>query len=255
MTDPELKIDRTLRNIIPALTSEEYTLLESSIIFEGCREPIVVWNGLIIDGHNRYDICKKNNIPFEIDEKNFGTKKEALKWMINNQLGRRNLNDAQKIELALKREELIGTNIGTRSILTQEKQVEIAEETGTSKGNVSKVKKVLDDGDKKTKKLMSEGKISINKAYENTTGKKANKPKPEPEPTPAVGSNDAYTLDTNPGVYADNEEPCSKCHGTGKQKRIVHERADDHWRCGECGRKVFLNIDSLKCCPNCGAKV
>jgi len=261
MTD--LKIDVTFREIIPALTAEEYAILESSIIFEGCRDPIVVWNGLIIDGHNRYDICKKNNIPFEIDERTFSTKKDALSWMINNQLGRRNLTDAQKVELVLKRDEILGSqsrgNIAPGMEFTHQKREEIAQETGVSERNVSKVKKVLDDGDKRTKKDMKDGKISINKAYEKTTGKFANKPKPKVNDVKvSVKSGDYNAPSTWKDGNApekwleDDEMPCTKCKGTGKQKKILTIVESDCITCGECGRKHYTNLDTIIACKSCG---
>lgn len=64
----ELKIDKEFQALIPALTDKEYRGLEDSIVKEGCRDAIVVWNNTIVDGHNRYEICKKNNIKFEINE-------------------------------------------------------------------------------------------------------------------------------------------------------------------------------------------
>ena len=193
-----LKQDRTLRNVIPALTSEEYSELESSIIREGCRHPILTWNGLIIDGHNRYDICVKNKIEFKTEEMHFKDKKEALDWMITNQLARRNLTEAQRIEMALKRNEIRGSqsrvHFEHQKPLSREKRVEIAEELGVSETKVAKVKKVLEEGDKKTKKDMKNGKTTINKAYKKTTGKpntqkkpkaeRANDPGPEPELKP-----------------------------------------------------------------------
>ena len=47
--------------------------------------------GVIIDGHNRYEICQKEGLHFEIEEMSFETEQEAMVWIINNQLGRRNL--------------------------------------------------------------------------------------------------------------------------------------------------------------------
>lgn len=59
----KLKIDKEFKTLIPPLSPTEYEQLEANIIADGCREPIVIWNGYIIDGHNRYEICKKNQVP------------------------------------------------------------------------------------------------------------------------------------------------------------------------------------------------
>lgn len=94
----ELKIDPEFENLIPKLTDAEYAQLEKNILADGrVKEPIVVWNGTIIDGHHRYYIVQKHpEIPFEIEERDFANRHEAMAWACANQLGRRNLssNDA-----------------------------------------------------------------------------------------------------------------------------------------------------------------
>lgn len=91
----ELKIDSNLKQLIPALTEQEFQLLETNILAEGCREPLTVWNEIIIDGHNRYEICQKHKLPYKTIEKKFDSKEEAEIWILSNQLGRRNLTDDQ----------------------------------------------------------------------------------------------------------------------------------------------------------------
>ena len=69
--------------------------------------PLVIRNGTILDGHNRYRICHENSIPFAVEEKSFESRESAKIWLIRNQLGRRNLPDFQKCELRLPLEELL----------------------------------------------------------------------------------------------------------------------------------------------------
>lgn len=90
----ELNINAELKELIPNLQQEEYSLLEKSLIEEGCRDSLITWNNTIIDGHNRYEICTKNNIKFEVIEMEFENISEAKNFMINNQLSRRNLTDS-----------------------------------------------------------------------------------------------------------------------------------------------------------------
>ena len=99
----ELNIDIDFKNWITPLTKEEYKQLETNIIQDGCREPIVVWNDTILDGHNRYSICKWNDIPFTTVTKEFDSHQDALNWIIDNQLGRRNLAPWQMSVLRGKR--------------------------------------------------------------------------------------------------------------------------------------------------------
>lgn len=88
-----LTIDNRFKTLIRPLSFDEYHALEKNIIAEGCRTPIVTWRGVIVDGHNRYEICTKNNIPFEISIKDFESFDEAIIWICENQLGRRNITD------------------------------------------------------------------------------------------------------------------------------------------------------------------
>ena len=59
-----LKTDEEFKHLIRPLRQREYTQLEQNILSDGCRDPIVVWNDVIVDGHNRYEICMRYGIPF-----------------------------------------------------------------------------------------------------------------------------------------------------------------------------------------------
>ena len=89
----ELKINPTFKNLIRPLLHKEYIQLEENLIADGCRDPIITWKGYIIDGHNRYEICKKHNIDFSVLEMEFDSEEDAIVWICANQLGRRNISD------------------------------------------------------------------------------------------------------------------------------------------------------------------
>lgn len=93
-----LKIDPEFQGKIPPLTFEELNQLEANILRDGrIINPIIVWQGLIVDGHNRYTIAKKHpEIPFTVHEKEFASRYDAIIWICKNQLGRRNLTPEQK---------------------------------------------------------------------------------------------------------------------------------------------------------------
>lgn len=100
----DLKIDPELRDLLPPLTDEEFKKLEKNIIDNGFDRnfPIMVWNGFIADGHNRYTICKKHNIEPVVGTLAYETKDEVMEWMLDIQLGRRNLSPIQRIAVAEK---------------------------------------------------------------------------------------------------------------------------------------------------------
>lgn len=113
----ELKIEADFEKCLPMLDKETYNELEKSICKNGILSPILVWNGTIVDGHNRYKICKAHrikNIPTK--EMTFFDKEEAILWILTNQLGRRNLTDFQRNKVALKYEEMIAEQMKQKQL-------------------------------------------------------------------------------------------------------------------------------------------
>ena len=93
----EIIIDEQFKSLLPALDAKTYALLEENLLLNGCMYPLVVWNGILIDGHNRYEICTKNNIPFKTVDKEFASRDEVLIWIISTQVSRRNLTPIQRV--------------------------------------------------------------------------------------------------------------------------------------------------------------
>jgi len=98
MNISDLIIDEEFESVIPPLTDEEFELLKESVLDDGeVYHPLVVWNNIIVDGHHRYKILKEHpEIKYRINKREFENRYEAISWICLNQLGRRNLNDAQK---------------------------------------------------------------------------------------------------------------------------------------------------------------
>lgn len=94
----DLKIDREFQEKIPPLTEEEFKQLRENILEDGeVYEPIIVWHGVIVDGHNRYRVIKEHpEIPYRVKQMDFADKWAAFDWMYKKQLGRRNLTEEQK---------------------------------------------------------------------------------------------------------------------------------------------------------------
>ena len=176
----ELTVDSEFRDLIPPLNEEELKLLEESIVADGCESPLIVWNGVIVDGHNRYAICRKHGIPFSIQEKNFSSRDDAMLWMLRNQLGRRNLNSYQRVELVLKFEPLVKNAAEQRMMagkaanpvptLAQGQtkgrtRDHLSEAAGVSHGTFAKAKKLVQSADEETKRELRAGKVTVNRAY------------------------------------------------------------------------------------------
>lgn len=131
-----MKINPEFEKLIPALTAEEFNQLELNCIAEGIREPLIVWNDTLIDGHNRYKIALKNNLIFGILQKDFQSESDVKVWMIKNQFGRRNLNSYQRSVLALELEGVFKEKAKQNLILA-------AEKTNAGLPNSAKAKNVL----------------------------------------------------------------------------------------------------------------
>ena len=176
----ELTVDSEFRDLIPPLNEEELKLLEESIVADGCESPLIVWNGVIVDGHNRYAVCRKHEIPFAIQEKDFSSRDDAMLWMLRNQLGRRNLNSYQRVELVLKFEPLVKNAAEQRMMagkaanpvptLAQGQtkgrtRDHLSEAAGVSHGTFAKAKKLVQSADEETKRELRAGKVTVNRAY------------------------------------------------------------------------------------------
>ena len=90
-----LIIDPEFKSVIPPLTPEEKKQLEETLIKEGCRDALLIWknHNILIDGHNRYEICTKHNIKYRTVEIEISDRDSVINWMLSNQLSRRNLNE------------------------------------------------------------------------------------------------------------------------------------------------------------------
>ena len=163
-----LRIDPEFESLVPPLSDDEFKQLEENIVEAGmCYDPIITWDGVIIDGHNRWKIIQKHpEVSYKTYMEIFSDRNEAKLWIINNQLGRRNLEKSDAIDLAEKRAEVTAQmakekqaeagkrnieayNAGTSSIQMDKTseapintQKEIAKTAGVSVGTVAQFEQV-----------------------------------------------------------------------------------------------------------------
>ena len=181
-----MKIDREFADLIPPLTEEEYKGLETSILNEGCRDALVVWNDTLVDGHNRYKICTEHNIAYITVSKEFEDRNAAMLWMMNNQLGRRNLNDFQRVEIVRKCEGAVkaqaeqrmstGINQYTKSPVVKLPPTSIPMKSRDALGAMAKVSgstyehavAVMDKAPEAVVNAVRKEELSINAGYEIT---------------------------------------------------------------------------------------
>ena len=121
----DLRIDKEFAEKIPPLTEEEFNQLKANILAEGrIINPLITWNGVIVDGHNRYRIAQDHpEISYETYEKEFSDRYEVIAWICKNQLGRRNLTPAQRKYLIGKQYEAEKARITNASGINQYSEV------------------------------------------------------------------------------------------------------------------------------------
>lgn len=173
-----VKIDLEFKNLIPPLTEEERKGLEESLLKEGCRDALVLWGDTLIDGHNRYEICKMHNIPFETVQREFFNRQAAIEWIILNQFGRRNLPIHERARLALRLKPVIAERAAERMLAgksdpTQksaqgETRDNIASIAGVSHDTIAKVEKIENQAPAPVVSASRRNDISVNTAYQVT---------------------------------------------------------------------------------------
>lgn len=170
-----LEIKKEFKDLIPALTAEEFKQLEDNCLAEGIREKILTWNGVIIDGHNRYEIATKWNLDYETESKFFKSEDDVKEWMILNQFGRRNLSNYQRSVLALELEGLFkekakeNLSEGGKGFQISEKVnsvKEVSKVASVSHDTIAKVKKIQEKAPEEVKEKLKTGEVSINQAYQ-----------------------------------------------------------------------------------------
>jgi hypothetical protein len=209
-----LTIDPTLKATIPPLDPSELEKLEASIVAEGCRDSIVIWNGTIVDGHNRYEICTRLGLSFQTIEKEFESIHHARIWMRENQGARRNASKGWLVDCALEnKEDLLAIGRAkmadgggdkksedAKSGMFQNNKpdqepvstrAEIAKAAGVSPGTVAKAEQVKKKDPALWEKVKAD-EVSISAAYKEVS-------KPDDDEAPTVDDARGSTSPTQSG--------------------------------------------------------
>ena len=101
-------VQEDLKSYIDPLTADELDALERSLLAEGCRDALVLWGDILVDGHNRYGLCQKHGLAFNtVQNTRFRSLEDVHLWMIDQHLGRRSVSDFQRGVLALRKKEIV----------------------------------------------------------------------------------------------------------------------------------------------------
>lgn len=238
----ELQINEEYKNFIRPLQKEELEALEENLKKNGCREPITILeDNTIIEGHNRYNICRKHNIEYStFVQKSLDTEADIKLWMLYNQIGKRNYTKFDRSMFAIRIEELEKVKAkerqGNRNDLEEDnirqtlalsceggKSLEIAaKRAGVSYETVRKTKKILEaKTDGEIIKKLEKDEITVNAAY-----KHVKQPEKEQQKDSDVKAQENKAEETKITL-----------------KHLSPENIDDQL---ECFKKTYLDNNSMR---------
>jgi transcriptional regulator with XRE-family HTH domain len=174
-----ITINDELRTYVDPLTPAEYEALERSLLTEGCREALILWRDVLIDGHNRHAICTLHGIPFRtVQNDKFESIEDVKLWMIDNQLARRSVTDFQRGLMALRKKEIMAARVVQKKddeLQTEEDQAaaftppwntreEVARAARVSANTISQIERIQKAAAPELVEAVRSGTISISSA-------------------------------------------------------------------------------------------
>lgn len=171
-----ITVNEELLAYIDPLSAEEREALERSILAEGCRDSLVLWGDVLVDGHNRYAICSQHGIAFNtVQNQQFQSLEDVHLWMIEQHLGRRSVSDYQRGVLALRKKAILAAR--TKPPMVSEETVAqapspeprvsrdaMAKEARISSNTISQIEKIQKSATPELVAAVKAGTISINAA-------------------------------------------------------------------------------------------
>lgn len=128
----DIVVNEELKAYIDPLTPEEHESLERSLLAEGCRDALVLWGNVLVDGHNRHGICQKHGLPFQtVQNPRFQSIEDVHLWMIDQHLGRRSVSDFQRGVLALRKRQILAQRSAIQAATTPAPTTEHEDETAS----------------------------------------------------------------------------------------------------------------------------
>lgn len=176
-----ITINEELRAYIDPLTAHEHAALERSLLAEGCRDALVLWGEVLIDGHNRYAICRQHDIAFKtVQNDSFANIEDVQLWMIDNHLARRSVSDFQRGVLALRKKEIVAArtrmpddsapdavepgDTAPPAVKPLQNRQDIARIAGVSSNTIGQIAKIQKTATPELVQAVRTGTISINAA-------------------------------------------------------------------------------------------
>jgi hypothetical protein len=197
MQSTELTINPELRDLLPPLSPEEFSGLETEILRDGCTDKLTLWGNILVDGHHRYTICTKHGLPFKTKQKPFQSVDDAKLCMWQHQENRRNWSIFQRAEVTLKLKDVVATQAKSRQrggqggiLLCQnsdkakkiDTKKELAQRGKVSHDTLNRVEYILEHADEEVKEKLRRGEkeTSINREYKRLKAEMEAKESPKP---------------------------------------------------------------------------
>ena len=168
-----------MEQLLPPLSGEQFSALESNILENGCYAPIIVNEDMvIIDGHNRFRVCEKHGLPYRMLVFSFTDLLEAKQWALDTQKGRRNLDKWKLGQIALKLKPEIEararTNQGSRTDLSvnspksytpTDTRKEMAQAVGIGEQAMGRIAQLTENAPQLLKDALENKEVSINRGW------------------------------------------------------------------------------------------
>ena len=178
----EINIKQEFKDLIPPLSTEELEGLEKNLLSNGCEQPIKLWQGFIVDGHNRYHLCSKHALPFKTEELARENESQVILWIIDHQLDRRNISLYSRGRLINRKRAEISKGRGYRSDVHDQEphhncgevnddpkdkwtDRKLAKESGISHNTLSRIAKTEEKATPEQKQALEKNETSINEVF------------------------------------------------------------------------------------------
>ncbi|HKN13982.1 MAG TPA: DNA methyltransferase [Candidatus Binatus sp.] len=230
------RIDPEFEKLIPPLSAAELAGLENSLLAHGCRDALITWREILLDGHNRLRLCTKHGLRYHVQAINLPSREAAKAWIIQNQFARRNLTPFQRVELALRLEPLLAGQAKRRMLRGKadpaqnsaegETRDQLAAIASVSHDTVDKVRLIIERAPEADKEKLRRGETTINHEYWVVAGRKklgevSQDAIPEPPGKPVTKLGDLWLLGKHRLLCGDSTRPESVQRLMGDERAVL----------------------------------
>jgi len=218
-----LTVDPEFSCRLPALSPVEFAQLEQNILADGCRDPLVAWCGVLLDGHNRFAICQTHGLPYKVESIDRPDRAAALAWIDMNALGTRNLRPDQITVILGRRYNALKKPRGgdrrskwQNATLIGDTADTIAESAGVDPSTVKRAAKTLDSLTLDEQQAIMQGAATITKLKrekaeaKKESRRKENAAKVAATPDPVAAQARFATIVIDPPWYKGDEGDCDQ---------------------------------------------